>query len=144
MSVSLITRQAYSEVDEFLELLPEKERNIVPEKLRNFFKKEKDRYYQKGIMLNIPIKEQNLKEETLAIIALLNLQYWCKDDEEKKKLRKIYSDNEKIYQENIKVKFNSNEIFKKKEVSKNAISVIQNKESIIKRFINIIKNIIKK
>lgn len=144
MSVSLITRQAYSEVDEFLELLPEEERNIVPEKLRSFFKKEKDIYYQKGIMLNIPIKEQNLKEETLAIIALLNLQYWCKDDEEKKKLRKIYLDNEKIYQENLKVKFNSNEIFEKKETSSNAISVIENKESIIKRFINIIKNIIKK
>ena len=34
MSVSIKTRQAYSEIDEFLELLSEEQRNEIPKKLR--------------------------------------------------------------------------------------------------------------
>ena len=39
-----------------------------------FFKKEKDNNYKKEIDINIPIQYQNLKEETLALIAILNLE----------------------------------------------------------------------
>ena len=99
MGVSIKTRQAYSEIDEFLELLSEEQRNEIPKKLRDFFKKEKHTEYVKNIDKDIPIKDQNLKEETLAIIALLNLQYWCKDEKEKKRLKSVYAQNEK----NIKI-----------------------------------------
>ena len=60
MEINVQTKQAYSEIDEFLDLLDEKKRNEVPSKLREFFKKEKDESYSKGINPNIPIKEQNL------------------------------------------------------------------------------------
>ena len=79
MGVSINTRQAYSEVDEFLELISKENRNKIPKKLREFLREEKDINYIKGINLNVPIKNQELKEETLGIIALLNLQYWCED-----------------------------------------------------------------
>ena len=115
MSVSIKTRQAYSEIDEFLGLLSEEQRNEIPRKLRDFFKEEKDIEYKKNINKDIPIKDQNLKEETLAIIALLNLQYWCKDEEEKKRLQAIYAQNEKEYQDMLYEKYNPNDIFKKKE-----------------------------
>ena len=78
MGVSINTRQAYSEVDEFLGLISNENRNKLPQKLRDFFKEEKDINYIKGINPNIPIKNQELKEETLGIIALLNLQYCVK------------------------------------------------------------------
>ena len=97
MNISLNTRQAYSEVAEFLSLLSDNQRNEIPEKLREFFKREKDKEYVKNINTSIPIKDQKLKEETLAIIALLNLQYWCKDEEEKKRLQAIYAQNQRIY-----------------------------------------------
>jgi len=86
--LSANTRQAYTEIDNFIELLDEYNRNKVPKKLREYFKKEKDNTYTKTINPNIPIKEQNLKEETLALIAMLNLQYWCEDEEEKRRLKK--------------------------------------------------------
>ena len=35
------------------------------------------------------IENQKLKEETLGIIALLNLQYWCEDENEKKRLKEV-------------------------------------------------------
>lgn len=80
MSIPVSTRQAYSELDTFIELLDECSKNKIPQKLRKFFKMEKDRTYIKNINPNTPIKEQNLKEETLALIAMLNLQYWCESD----------------------------------------------------------------
>ena len=66
--------------------------------------------------MEIPIKDQNLKEETLAIIALLNLQYWCKDEREKKRLQIIYAQNEKEYQNKLYEKYNPNSIFKNKQI----------------------------
>lgn len=37
MSIMIKTRQAYSEIDEFLGLLSEEQRNEIPKKLRDFF-----------------------------------------------------------------------------------------------------------
>lgn len=144
MAISLATRQAYTEVNKFLELLPEEQRNIIPKELRNFFKMERDAKYKKEILPNVPIKDQNLKKETLAIIALLNLQYWCKDEEEKKRLKEIYLNNEKKYQEFLQSQFNSNELFEKKETPKNSVSVVETKETFWRKFINKIKNIFSK
>lgn len=142
MGVSINTRQAYSEVDEFLGLISDENRNKIPKKLIEFFKEEKDINYIKGINPNVPIKNQQLKEETLGIIALLNLQYFCEDENEKKRLRAVYDKNEKTYQDHLQVKFNPDEIFKKKEqhIEEN-VSIVEYKESIIKKLINKIKNI---
>lgn len=132
MGVSINTRQAYSEVDEFLGLISNEHRNKIPKKLREFFREEKDTNYIKGINPNVPIKNQKLKEETLGIIALLNLQYWCEDENEKKRLKEVYAKNEKRYQEYLQVQFNPNEIFKKKEPTQESLSIVEYKESIIK------------
>ena len=142
------TRQAYSEIDEFLGLLSEEQRNEIPKKLRDFFKEEKDQEYFKNIDKDISIKDQNLKEETLAIIALLNLQYWCKDEEEKKRLQEIYAQNEKEYQDILYEKYNPNDIFKKKEGTtiennneiKEKMQMVEYKDSVFKRIINKILN----
>lgn len=112
MGVNIQTKQAYSEIDEFLSLLDEKTRNEVPSKLREIFKNEKDNNYHKEINPNIPIKEQNLKKETLALIALLNLKYWCKDEKEKERLKQVYANNENKYQEEIRKKYNPDNVFK--------------------------------
>ena len=139
MGVSINTRQAYSEVDEFLGLISNEHRNKIPKKLREFFREEKDTNYIKGINPNVPIKNQKLKEETLGIIALLNLQYWCEDENEKKRLKEVYAKNEKRYQEYLQVQFNPNEIFKKKEPTQESLSIVEYKESIIKKLVNKIK-----
>ena len=146
MGVSINTRKAYSEIDEFLGLLSDEQRSKIPQKLREFFREEKDENYLKGISPTEPIKNQNLKEETLGIIALLNLQYWCEDENEKQRLKEIYAKNEKVYQEMLQVAFNPDDIFKKKtqpienEQVENTQMVVY-KESFIKKFISKIKNI---
>jgi len=146
MGVSVRTRQAYSEIDEFLGLLSEEQINKIPKKLREFFREEKDENYIKGINPKEPIKNQNLKEETLGIIALLNLQYWCEDENEKQRLKEVYAKNEKVYQEMLQVAFNPDDIFKKKtqpienEQVENTQMVVY-KESFIQKIIGKIKKI---
>ena len=144
--LSVNTRQAYTEIDNFIELLDEYNRNKVPKKLREFFKREKDNTYTKIIDPNIPIKEQNLKEETLALIAMLNLQYWCEDEEEKRRLKKIYSDNEIKHQQKLREKYNPDNIFNSRkteniETVAEPVAMVEYKESFFSRIINKIKNI---
>ena len=142
MGVSINTRQAYSEIDEFLGLLSIEQRNEVPQKLRDLFTQEKDSNYRKGIDPTIPIKEQNLKEETLALIALLNLQYWCKDESEKQRLKNVYSKNEELYQEMLREKYNPDNIFKKKDTisedkeETQCLQIVEYKEPLFKRIVN--------
>lgn len=148
--LSVNTRQAYTEIDNFIELLDEYNRNKVPKQLREYFKKEKDDTYTKTINPNMSIKEQNLKEETLALIAVLNLQYWCEDENEKQRLRKIYSDNEIKHQEKLREMYNPDDVFKRKDREINyelnnttdELSIVEYKESVLKRIIGKIKKIL--
>ena len=147
METDIQTKQTYSEIDEFLELLDEKTRNEVPTKLREFFKKEKDNNYHKGIDPNISIKEQNLKKETLALIALLNLQYWCKDEKKKERLKQVYSSNENRHQEELREKYNPDNIFKNAntEKVKEEVALIEVKEDKwYKKLFNFFRKIIRK
>jgi hypothetical protein len=118
MTISINTREAYAEVDNFIECLDSYDKNKVPESIRKYFKKEKSKNYNKIIDVNKPIKDQNLKDETLAIIAMLNLKYWCDDEEEKKRLMTIYSENEKKYQNELKEKYDIEKIFKERNNKK--------------------------
>lgn len=151
MDIPLNIRQAYSEVDSILELLDEEDRNKVPKKLRQLFKIEKDNEYVKYIDVNKDIEEQDLKEETLALIALLNLKYWCEDEKEKEELKKVYNQNEEIHQEELKQRYNSDNLFRKSndvvntklEAENNETNLIEYKESIIRKIINKIKKLFK-
>ena len=155
--LSVNTRKAYTEIDNFIELLDEYNRNKVPKKLREYFKKEKDNTYTKTINPNIPIKEQNLKEETLALIAMLNLQYWCEDEEEKRRLKKIYSDNEIKHQQKLREMYNPEDVFKTKqkqeqieneisseEIQENVAMVEYKKETFIEKIKKFFAKIFKK
>ena len=147
MYISQNTRKAYTEVDNFIELLDEYHKSKIPKKLREFFKNEKEKKYIKNIYRNIPIKEQNLLKETLSLIAFLNLQYWCDDEEERKRLRKIYTENEKTSMKQMRIKYDINNIFKERrkevieEENKDNVAMIRYKDSLIQRIINKIKKI---
>ena len=149
--MNLETRQAYSEVNSFLEIIGEDMKNKIPLKLRNFFKREMDKNYIPKFNANISIKEQNLKRKTIAIISGLNLQYWC-NEERKQELLKVYSDNEKKYQEELHIKYNPKDVFKnRKENNEESINASENnqlsiveEDSWFKKIIIKIKSIFRK
>lgn len=120
--MNIETRQAYSEVNNFLEVIDKEMSDKIPKKLKNYFKREMDKDYIPKINPEIPIKSQNLRRKTIAIISGLNLQYWC-NEEEKQKLLQIYSNNEKNYQAELREKYNTDNLFKKQ---KNYVQNLEN------------------
>lgn len=152
MKLSTVTRQSYSEVNGIINLLDKREREKIPVKLREYFEKEKDIKYTKEIDASIPLKEQGLKRETIAIMAMLNLNYICDDENEKRILKEKYEKNEAIYQKELSEKYNIDNIFKNvnveaiEEIEKNEEeqALIVKKESFINKFLNFIKRIFKK
>ena len=105
-------KKAYSEVYTIFELLPNELISKIPIKLRDFIIAEKDENYIANINPNIPLENQKLLTETITILALLKLNYWCENEEEKYELMKMFQDNE--YQYELEKKYNLNNIFDNK------------------------------
>lgn len=141
MNVSFQTRQAYAELDTFIELLDDSLKNKIPTKLIEFLKREKDLSYVKNININIPIKEQNLKRETLSLIALINLEYLCEDENEKARLNEIYKKNEVEYKEHMKEKYNLNFLIKEEDKTTKEEIIEYKKESWYMKIIRKIKKL---
>lgn len=139
---------AYAEVDEILNLLEEEYANKIPEKVRNFFREEKMKDYKPEINVEIPLIEQNLKRETMVLLAILNLNYWCESEEEKENFRKELAENEKEQKE-LEEKYNPDNLFKKKQQEKqedipNTELIVYKKTNFIHKLLNKIKSLFRK
>lgn len=140
------TRVAYAEIISFINLLPQDKQGKIPKNIIEYFKEEMDKDSKRELTTDIPLENQNLKNATWDLIAILYLKYLCEDEEEKKELEQIYDENEKKYREEMKEKYNPEKIFKEREKQQ----VIQNlpikvqKESIIQKIIKFINKLFHK
>lgn len=107
--------KAYAEVLLILSYMEQKYIDMIPKKLLELFDDEKDKNYQPNINLNISLAEQNLQRKTLTLLAMLNLNYWCEDEKEKQELIAIYAENDRKKEEELREKYNPDNLFKKKE-----------------------------
>lgn len=107
-------REAYVEVLELLKHMDNKYVEKVPIKLREFYKNNASNEYEFHIDMSIPLEEYKFKEITLNILAMLNINYWCESEEHKKELLNKYYQNELRNQEELRKKYNTDELFKKK------------------------------
>lgn len=106
-------REAYVEVLEVLNNMDSKYIEKIPKKLIEFFINNSSKEYKFHLKENIPLEEQKLKEITINVLAMLNLNYWCESEEHKKELLKKYYDNEMKYQEKIMEQYSTEKLFKK-------------------------------
>ena len=141
------TKDAYVEVLGILDLLDEEQKNRIPKKLKEFFENNKNQDYQVNIDSNIPLEEQNLLQETVDILAMLKLNYWCTNEKEKEGLLNLLNENEKKYQEELRKKYNPNNLFKDKESKRviytnEELSIVKYKVSIFKRIKDWLKRIL--
>ena len=133
---------AYAEIDEILNLLEDDYREKVPKKVRDFFKEEKMKDYHPEIDIEKPLIEQNLKRETMVLLAILNLNYWCENEKEKQRFLNELDKNEEKKKE-LEEKYNPDNLFKKKqdESTENNLQIIEYKKP---NFIQILLTKIKK
>ena len=113
-------REAYVEVLEVLNNMDSKYIEKIPKKLIEFFINNRSKEYKFHLKENTPLEEQHLKEITINVLAMLNLNYWCESEEHKNNLLKKYYDNEIKYQKKLKEKYNMDNLFKKETKVVNA------------------------
>lgn len=144
--------EAYSEVLVILDNMEDEYKNKVPQELINFFKRNEAKEYVFKLDNSIPLTEQRIKEKTLSLLAILNLNYWCSTDERKELIKK-YSDNERKFREEVDIKYHVDELLRKYDIKHKDIeekATIDNKvpvkykESLLQRLINKIKKIFTK
>ena len=108
-------KKAFSEVDMILDLIDSEMKNKVSANFIKFIKEEKDNNYKPNINPELPLEEQNILPETIDILALLKLNYWC-NEEEKKELLKILNKNEQQFQKEAKEKYEIDKLFKTNKI----------------------------
>lgn len=142
-------RKAYSEINEILSLMDNEFIDKLPKRFIEFIKKERDINYEPNINPNVPLEEQQLLEDTINILAMLKLDYWCETEAEKQELLQILSENEEKYQQELRDKYNPDNLFKKKNIEIDtkkesiALTVYKEKNFILKLFEKIV-NMFKK
>lgn len=109
-------KMAYCEVDIILGQMEEEYVNKVPTELRKLFKEQKRMNYSPKIKSDVPLADQNLMRKTIAILAMLNLNYWCEDEKEKQDLIQMYAENDRKKEEELREKYNPDNLFKKKDI----------------------------
>ena len=108
-------KKAFSEVDMILDLIDSEMKNKVSANFIKFIKEEKDNNYKPNINPELPLEEQNILPETIDILALLKLNYWC-NEEEKKELLKVLNKNEQQFQKEAKEKYDIDKLFKTNKI----------------------------
>lgn len=142
-------KEAFSEVNEIIKMMPEELSNKIPNKFKELLENERAMEYQPNIQE--PLEEQKLKNETIIILGLIYRDFLCSSDEKKKLQEKDarefqeLQELEKAIEEEMRVKFNPDEIFKKRNTTDNqqveeckSMTVIE--EKWYKKIFNIIKN----
>ncbi len=108
---------AMAETLHYLKGISQDDINRIPDKFMNFLKNNASQNYECKFDYTRPLKELNLKNETRGLIAMICLEYWCETEEQKNSFREHLNENEKRYQEELRKKYNMDDIFKKKELS---------------------------
>lgn len=101
--------KAYVEILEIISYMGQAYKKKIPSKLLNFFEENKDFGYEYNLeSLNL---NSSFMNETLIILALIEQKYWA-SNKEQEILGQALKENEKKYQEDLREKYNTNNLFK--------------------------------
>lgn len=142
--------EAATEVLEILNNTEIEAVNKIPKKFINFLKDNCSTTYKPEFDYTKSIKDLNLKPKTQALLGLIYLKYWA-DNQGKKEFNRKIRENEEKYQQELKEKYNTDNLFKKKEniikqeneQEETQLLTVQNK-SFIQKIIEKIKGIFRR
>ena len=108
-------QETYSEVYGILNMLGENYIKRLPNSLYEMIRDSKSLTYNPQYSKEISLNEQNIKRESLSMIALFHLNYWCNSNEEKEQLKQLFKNNEEKHQAEIREKYNPDNLFKNRK-----------------------------
>lgn len=109
------SKLAYSEVYAIINLLEDEYLDKIPKKIIDFFDEEREKNYIPVIDVNVSLLKQNLQRETMILLTILKLNYWCNSEEEKQEIRDNLYRNQQIKikkQKELEEQYNPNNLFK--------------------------------
>lgn len=145
--------EAFAEVNEIIKLMPLELVKKIPSKFREMIVEEKDNNYIPDI--KEPIEKCKLKNETIIILGLIYRDFLCSPDERKKlqeKDARELHEVEKAIEEEIREKYNPDDIFKKRnkivlqeeQPSEETRMTIVQEEKWYQKIFNLIKGLFRK
>jgi hypothetical protein len=108
--------KAYKEIVEILKYVPEESFNKIPKEMRDMFEAEQLKTYNFQIDTEKTFEEQELLEETKAILANIFRDYWATDYQKARIIEKENQDREEWERQKIE-KYNPNNIFKNRNTT---------------------------
>ncbi len=146
-------QETYSEVYGILNMLGENYIKRLPNSLYKMIRESKSLTYNPQYSKEISLNEQNIKRESLSMIALFHLNYWCNSNEEKEQLKQLFKNNEEKHQAEIRKRYNQDNLFKnrKQEISTESqpftkdVSMVEYKEkNFLQKLFDKIKHLFKR
>lgn len=139
--------KAFSEVEQIIKLMPESLQKKIPNRFINIISTEKSQAYTPNI--KEPFEECNIMEETKIILAVIYRDFLC-SEEEKKEIK--LKDSQKLieYEEELRERYNTDNIFKNRINTSNNLSIEKNEctaivevkdKSFLRRIFEKIKNL---
>ncbi len=86
------------------------------------------------------IKDMGLNEKTIGILSIINTKFWC-TPEQKEIFNDKLKENQKIYEEELRKKYNPNNLFKDRKIKvennvEDSVAMVEHKESIFSEIKN--------
>ena len=134
-------QKAYKEILEILKYVPEESVKKIPQEMRDMFEKEQLKTYDFQIDTSKTFEEQELLEETKAILANIFRDYWATPYQKERIEIKEKYDRQQSEEQKRKI-YNPNDLFKNKNNRNPDFEKLSNlpievkKESFFKKIIN--------
>lgn len=146
--------KAYTEIYEILNYMPISYIRKLPIELLNLFEQNRNKEYKYCVNIDKKLNEQEMLTETKSILTVLYRDYWATPEKKATIIQKERIERE-LYQNELRQKYNPDDIFKNNNKPKNVIidddskdnvfsnntTIVEYKESIFRKIINRIKNI---
>ena len=138
------------QINEILKYVTPNLKARIPKKVISYIENNKSKDFNWKIDKTMSLEKQNLLPTTKELLTVLYRDYMC-DDIEKKKLNKILNENEIKYQNDMREKYDHDNIFKNRqktveytEKPKENAEIVTYKESFFSKIISKIKLIFHK
>ena len=105
------SNEVYSEVLGVLLALGNKYVGKLPLDLMQFLIENSTNATIPVIDRNKGIEEQDISEEARIFLTMLKMKYWCETEDEKNEILNTLKENEKMYQDELRKKYNVDDLF---------------------------------
>lgn len=134
------------QISEILKYITPTLKARIPKKIISYIESNKSKDYNWKIDKTLPLEKQELLPTTKELITVLYKDYMC-DDIARAKLNKVLNENQIKYENEVREKYNPDNIFKERnksyETNKRTIEnneIVSYKESFLSKIINKIKS----